>query len=316
MHRYVIKRLLLLIPVIIGVSLFIFVAMELAAGDVTDVLGGDDMTAEQLHALRERLGLNDPLLVRYAKYLWGLLHGDLGNSYITGKPVMEIYIEKLPATMKLATATCIVAVALSLPLGIYAARHRGTIQDNLAAVAGILGLSIPNFWLGLMLIIVFSLYLGWLPSQGDHGITSIILPAITVGTGHMASITRTTRSSMLDVIRSDYLRTARAKGVPEKQVINKHALRNALIPIITVVGAQYAASLGGATLTENVFSWPGLGRQLIDSLNSRDTQVVTGVVIMKTIMISLILLLVDILYAFVDPRIKSQYARGGKKKRG
>ena len=144
----------------------------------------------------------------------------------------------------------------------------------------------------------------------------LILPAITVGTGHMATITRTTRSSMLDVIRSDYLRTARAKGVPEKQVINKHALKNALIPIITVVGANFAGALGGATLTENVFSWPGLGRLLIDSLNSRDTQVVTGVVIMKTILISVILLLVDLLYAFVDPRIKSQYARGGKKKRG
>jgi peptide/nickel transport system permease protein len=316
MHRYVIKRLLLLIPVIIGVSLFIFVALDLAEGDVTDILGGDELSEEQLHELRERLGLNEPLLVRYAKYMWGLLHGDLGISYITKQPVMDIYLQKLPATMKLATATCIVACALSIPLGIFAAKRHGSVADNIAMVGGLLGLSIPNFWLGLMLIIVFSLYLGWLPSQGDQGILSLILPAITVGTGHMATITRTTRSSMLDVIRSDYLRTARAKGVPEKQVINKHALRNALIPIITVVGAQYAASLGGATLTENVFSWPGLGRQLIDSMNSRDTQVVTGIVIMKTIMISVILLIVDILYAFVDPRIKSQYARGGKKKRG
>lgn len=316
MHRYVIKRLLLLIPVIIGVSLFIFVSMDMASGDVTDSLGGEDMTEEQLHELRERLGLNDPVLVRYARYMWGLLHGDLGKSMITGTPVMDMYRQKLPATMKLATATTIIAVSMSLPLGIFAARRHGSLADNVAMVGGLLGLSIPNFWLGLMLIIVFSLYLGWLPSQGDEGILSLILPAITVGTGHMASLTRTTRSSMLDVIRSDYLRTARAKGVPEKQVINKHALRNALIPIITVVGSQYAAALGGATLTENVFSWPGLGRLLIDSLNSRDTQVVTGVVIMKTILISVILLLVDLLYAFVDPRIKSQYSRGGKKKRG
>ena len=316
MYRYVIKRLLLLIPVIIGVSLFIFVSMELADGDVTDSLGGEEMSEEQLHALRERLGLNDPLLVRYGKYMWGLLHGDLGKSAITNIPVMDTYRQKLPATMKLATATTIVAVAMSIPLGIFAAKRHGSLADNMAMIGGLLGLSIPNFWLGLMLIIVFSLYLGWLPSQGDQGILSLILPAITVGTGHMATITRTTRSSMLDVIRSDYLRTARAKGVPEKQVINKHALRNALIPIITVVGAQYAGALGGATLTENVFSWPGLGRLLIDSLNSRDTQVVTGVVIMKTILISVILLLVDLLYAFVDPRIKSQYARGGKKKRG
>ena len=316
MYRYVIKRLLLLIPVIIGVSLFIFVALDLAEGDVTDILGGDELSEQQLHELRERLGLNEPLLVRYVKYMYGLVQGDLGISYITKQPVMDIYKQKLPATLKLATATCIVATAMSIPLGIFAAKRHGSVADNIAMVGGLLGLSIPNFWLGLMLIIVFSLYLGWLPSQGDQGILSLILPAITVGTGHMATITRTTRSSMLDVIRSDYLRTARAKGVPEKQVINKHALRNALIPIITVVGAQYASSLGGATLTENVFSWPGLGRQLIDSMNSRDTQVVTGIVIMKTILISVILLLVDLLYAFVDPRIKSQYARGGKKKRG
>ena len=316
MHRYVIKRILLLIPVIIGVSLFIFVSMDLAAGDVTDFMGGEEMDEQQLHELRERLGLNDPLLVRYVKYMWGLIRGDLGKSMITGDPVMEMYLQKLPKTLKLAIATTIVSTSLSIPLGIFAAKRSGSLFDNAAMVGALLGLSIPNFWLGLMLIIVFSLYLGWLPSQGDQGFLSLILPAITVGTGHMASITRTTRSAMLDVLRADYLRTARAKGVPEKQVINKHALRNALIPIITVVGGSFAGSLGGATLTETVFSWPGLGRLLIDSLNSRDTQVVTGVVIMKTIMISVILLLVDLLYAFVDPRIKSQYARGGKKKRG
>ena len=179
-------------------------------------------------------------------------------------------------------------------------------------VAALLGLSMPNFWLGLLLIIAFSLNLGWLPSGGAEGFKSIILPAITVGTGLTAMLTRTTRSSMLDVIRQDYLRMARAKGVPEKVVIRKHALRNALIPVITVIGTQLGSCLGGAILTETVFAWPGVGRLILDAVNSRDIPMVTGCIILKTITISIILLIVDLLYAVVDPRIRAQYAKGGK----
>lgn len=316
MHKYVFKRLLQLIPVVLGVSLMIFVIMDMASGDVTAVIAGEDMTNEEIEQLREDLGLNDPLLIRYARYMWDLFHGDMGNSYVTKQPVWNMFITRFPNTLALATSVTIFAVVISIPLGVFAAVHHGSLGDNISIVVAMLGLSIPNFWFGLMLIIVFSLNLGWLPSQGnDAGLLSLILPAITLGTDKMASLTRITRSSMLDVIRADYLRTARSKGVTERLVIYKHALRNALIPIITNVGSMFAGCLGGATLTESVFTWPGVGSLIIDSIKSRDTIVVTGCIIIKTITISVVLLMVDILYAFVDPRIKSQYTRkGGKKK--
>ena len=316
MYRYILKRILLLIPVIIGVSFLVFTVMNLAAGDVTTAMGVDEMDPEQLEALRERLGLNDPFLIRYGKYMLGLLRGDLGTSYLTGKPVMESFLEKFPNTMLLAGGATLINLLISLPLGIFSATHRGTFLDNAAMVLALLGLSIPNFWLGLVLIIVFSLNLGWFPSGYNENalLLSLVLPAITLGTSHTASMTRTTRSAMLDVIRQDYLRTARAKGVPERKVINKHALRNALIPVITVAGGQFAGSLGGSVITESVFSWPGVGRLILDSINSRDTPVVVGCIIMKTIVICVILLIIDLLYAYVDPRIKSQYARGKRKK--
>ena len=316
MLRYFLKRILQLIPVLIGVSVLVYFILDLAPGDVVDVIAPDDATVEDKERIREEMGLNRSIFIRYGEYMLQLLQGDLGISYVTNQSVWKSFAEKAPNTLKLGVFSTFLSVALSLPLGIYSAQHRGSWKDSLAMIFALCGLSMPIFWLGMLLILVFALKLGVLPSGGADGFASYILPGLALGISHMGILTRTTRSSMLDVIRQDYLRTARAKGVPEKQVINKHALRNALIPIITVVGAQYASSLGGATLTENVFSWPGLGRLLIDSLNSRDTQVVTGVVIMKTILISVILLLVDLLYAFVDPRIKSQYSRGGKKKRG
>jgi peptide/nickel transport system permease protein len=244
----------------------------------------------------------------------GLVRGDLGVSYISGRDVYSAYMERMPATMKLALASIVVSVVLSIPLGIYSATRKGSVQDNLSMVGALLGLSMPNFWLGLLLIIGFSLHLGWFPSGGDTGLRSIVLPAITVGTGLMATLTRTTRSSMLDVIRQDYLRTARAKGVTEKKVIRKHALKNAMIPIITIVGTQMSNVLGGAVLTETVFAWPGVGRLIVDSISNRDIPMVTGCVILKTITITIILLIVDLLYAVVDPRIKAQYIRKSKRR--
>ena len=312
MYRYVIKRLLMLIPIIIITSFLVFFVINLAPGDVTAQLTGGEATPEEIAALRAELGLDQPIVIRYARYFSGLLRGDLGTSYISGESVFDSYMEKLPATLELAIASIIVSIVISIPLGISSAVHRGSIRDNVGMVAALLGLSMPNFWLGLLLIIVFALNLGWLPSGGSGGIEYIILPAITVGTGLTAMLTRTTRSSMLDVIRQDYLRTARAKGVPEKVVIRKHALRNALIPIITVIGTQLGTCLGGAILTETVFAWPGVGRLILDAVNSRDTPMVTGCIILKTITISIILLIVDLLYAAVDPRIKAQYAKGGK----
>lgn len=312
MYRYVIKRLLMLIPITIITSFLVFFIINLAPGDVVGQLTGSEATPEEVAALRAELDLDKPIVVRYAKYFAGLLRGDLGTSYITGKSVYDSYMEKLPATLKLAVASILVSIAISIPLGISSAVHRGSVRDNVGMVAALLGLSMPNFWLGLLLIIVFALHLGWLPSGGSDGIASIILPAVTVGTGLTAMLTRTTRSSMLDVIRQDYLRTARAKGVPERLVIRKHALKNALIPIITVIGTQLGSCLGGAILTETVFAWPGVGCLILDAVNSRDTPMVTGCIILKTITISVILLAVDLLYAAVDPRIRAQYAKGGK----
>lgn len=317
MHRYIIKRLLMMIPVIIGVSFLIFFIMDLAPGDAVDLLAPEGATAEDLDVIRHDLGLDQPIVIRYVKYMGGMLHGDLGTSYVTKQDVFATYVEKLPATIKLAFASVLVSVVLSIPLGIYSATRQGSVQDNISMVLAMIGLSMPNFWLGLLLIIAFSLHLGWLPSGGDEAFGAIVLPAITIGTGLMATLTRTTRSSMLDVLKQEYLRTARAKGISEKTVVMSHALRNALIPIITIIGTQLAGVLGGSVLTESVFAWPGVGRLIVDSLNMRDTPLVTGSIIMTTILLSIILLLVDLLYAVVDPRIKAQYVtKRGKKKNG
>ena len=309
MQRYIAKRLFMLLFVVIGVSFMIYFIMDLAPGDLASSILGDDASEEEYLALREELGLNKPVIVRYAKYMWDLLHGDMGYSYKYNMPVMDMYLQRLPATMLLALSSTIVATFLSIPIGIYAALKRGTIQDNVVSAFSVFGLAAPNFWVGLMLIIAFALNLGWFNSSGFESLKDVVLPAITVGTGHMALVTRTTRSSMIDVLRQDYLMLARAKGVKEKQVITKHALRNALIPIITVTGLQFSGSLAGSTVTETVFSWPGVGRLVINAIKAQEVEVVTGCIIMLSIITSCILLLVDILYAFVDPRIKAQYSK-------
>ena len=315
MYRYVIKRLLLMIPVIIGVSFLVFFIMDMAPGDAVDVLAPEGATAEDLEAIRHDLGLDKPVVVRYIDYMAGMLHGDLGVSYISKTDVFQTYVEKLPATIKLSFASILISVILSVPLGIYSATRQGTIQDNISMAFAMIGLAMPHFWLGLLLIIVFSLKLQWFPSGGDETLSSIVLPAITIGTGLMATLTRTTRSSMLDVLKQEYLRTARAKGIPEKVVVMSHALRNALIPIITIIGTQLAGVLGGSVLTDTVFAWPGVGRLIVDSLNMRDTPLVTGSIIMTTILLSFVLLLVDLLYAAVDPRIKAQYTTSKRVKK-
>lgn len=314
MHKYIFKRILMLIPVIIGVSFLIFCMMEAAPGDITDVIGAE-WTEEDLAALREELHLDKGLFYRYFAYMWDLIHGDLGYSYLLKASVWDLYIQRIPKTLLLAVASVIVCVVLSLPLGIYSALKHGTPIDNICTVGALLGLSIPNFWLGLLLIILFAQILGWFPAYGaNDGIKSVILPAFTIGTGLMAIMARTTRSSMLDVLRADYLRTARSKGVDEKLVINKHGLRNALIPIITVFGSQFGGCIGGSVVTENVFTWPGVGQLLVSAIKQRDTTLVCGLLIMTVIMISIVQLGVDILYAYVDPRLKSQYTNTKKRK--
>ena len=314
MHKYIIKRIMLLIPIVIGVSFIVFFMMDGAEGNALDIIG-EEFSEEKLAELYHQYGYDRSVFYRYFMYMKNLLQGDLGMSIIYKRPVLELYLMRLPATLKLASASILVAVLLSIPLGIKASTNHGGLIDNASMVTSLLGLSLPNHWLGLMLAVIFAQKLHWLPSGGDQqGIKSLILPAITIGTGLMATMTRTTRSSMLDVIRQDYLRTARAKGVPEKIVINKHALRNALIPIITVVGTEMGVALGGATVTENIFSWPGVGRLLIEAVNRRDTNMVTGCIILTATLVSIVQLIVDVLYAFADPRLRAQYTTSKKKK--
>ena len=299
----------MLIPVLLAVAFVIYAIMNVAEGDPVYTVAGADATEEQLAALREEMGLNGSLIERYFRYIGNLLKGDLGISYVSKQDVMKIYLQRLPNTLKLASMTMIFATLIALPLGIIAAVNQNSWIDTLSMVLALIGLSMPNFWLGLLLIILFSLKLGWFPSGGNEGFKSIILPAFTVGAGLAALLTRTTRSSMLDVIRQDYLRTARAKGVPEKTIIRKHALRNALIPIITIFGVQFSNVLGGSVLAETVFAWPGVGRLVVDAIDQRDIPTVTGALVMTTMLVTVVNLLIDIVYAFVDPRIKAKYSK-------
>lgn len=304
----------MLIPVILGVSLLIFIAMDLAPGNELDALYGDILTTEEMTELYHEYGYDRSVFYRYGKYMLDFVQGDLGQSSYMKAPVLEVYFQRLPATAFLAITAILLAHIVSIPLGIFSARHQGSLTDNAGMVLGLLGISIPNFWMGLLLIIWLSLNWKLFPSGGLNGLKSVVLPAFTLGIDYIASLSRTTRSSMIDVIRSDYLRTARSKGVPEKKVINKHALKNALIPIVTVSGTQLAGILGGSVTTETVFSWPGVGRLIVDAISYRDVKLATGALIMTTMLSSIILLCVDILYAYIDPRLKAQYAGRRKKK--
>ena len=299
----------MLIPVILVTSFLIFWAMSLTGGDPARQIAGDRATEAEVEAIREEMGLNDPFLVRYGNYMKGMLTGDMGKSYVTNKDVFRTFMEKLPNTLMLGGAAVLIAIIVSLPLGIYTAIHQNTWKDTAGMVFALFGTSMPNFWLGLMLIILFSLKLHWLPSGGKNGFASLILPALTVGFGLAALITRTTRSSMLDVIRQDYMTTARAKGCSEKRVIFRHGLKNALIPIITAIGLQMSLVITGSVLAETVFSWPGIGRLVYDSISKRDTPMVTGSIIMCSVLMCIINLIVDLIYAFFDPRIKAQYSK-------
>lgn len=314
MFKYIVKRLLLMIPVILGVSFLIYVCMEMSAGDPISILF-PDAVGEAYEALKVQYGYDKPVIYRYALYMLNFFRGDLGTSISMNKPVIELYMTALPNTVQLAVAAAVVGHLIAIPLGIVSAIKRGTLIDNASSVVAMLGISMPNFWFGLLMIIAFSLGTGWFPSYGNKdGLRSLVLPAITLGIDVTASVCRTTRSSMIDTLRQDYLRTARAKGTPENKVITKHALKNALIPIVTVSGMNLAGMLGGSIVTETVFAWPGVGRLLIEGIHQRDVALATGCILMTTILTGLIQLAVDILYAFIDPRIKAQYTKGRKKK--
>lgn len=307
MYKYILKRLLFLIPVVIGVTFIVFTIMYFTPGDPAQIILGETAPDEAVEQLREEMGANDPFLVQYGNFVKDAVQGDFGRSYDTRKPVFDEVMSRFPATLKLTVAGMIVAVVIGIPVGIISATKQYSLTDTITMIVALLGVSMPNFWLGLMLILLFSVTLGWLPSGGDTGFASLILPAITLGTAVAAIVTRMTRSSMLEVVRQDYIRTARAKGVSERKVINKHALKNALIPIVTIVGLQFGSLLGGAVLTETVFTWPGIGRLMVESIKRRDTPMVLASVIFLSVTFSLVNLAIDIIYAYLDPRIKSQY---------
>ena len=316
MRRYVINRILMLIPVIIAVSFIVYTLIELAPGTIVDTMISGDMTAEDIAALRAKYNLDKPMLYRYGLYMFNLARGDLGQSQVNGISVFSTYMSRLPNTLILSFAAVVIGIAISIPMGIRAARKAGTITDTATTTFALIGQSMPAFWLGLLLMLLFSLRLGWLPAGSNKdGIRSLILPAICSAMTLTATCARQTRSSMLEVLNADFLRTARAKGAPEETVIRKHALGNALIPIITTIGASICVQLAGSAVVEQTFAWPGVGRMLVEGVKARDETVVLGCVIMTTILYVLVQLIVDLLYAFVDPRIKSQYMRKKPKRK-
>jgi len=304
MPAYLIGRLGGALLVMFGVVSLVFLLIHLIPGDPVEVMLGESASAADRAELRAALRLDQPLPLQYRDYLAGLLQLDLGTSIHFRQPVADLLLERLPATGLLAAATLLVTLLLALPLGVIAAVRRNTIWDSTAMGFSMLGVSIPNFWLGPLLILVFSLWLGWFPVSGQSGFGSVVLPALTLGTGLTAVLSRMVRSSMLEVLGEDYIRTARAKGLPPCRVVLQHGLRNALLPVITLLGMQLGALLAGAVITETVFSWPGVGLLMIEAIQSRDYPVVQACVLLISLCYVIVNLLTDIAYGWVDPRIR------------
>ena len=307
MLKYILKRLLMAIPVLLGVTFIVFTIMSFTPGDPVQTMLGDNYTQEAYDEITEELGLNDPFLVRYVNYVVDLVQCDMCVSYSTKRAVSDEIFARFPATVRLAGAAIFLAVVFGIPLGVISATKQYSFFDSGSMFVALVGVSMPNFWLGIMLILLFAANLGLLPASGDKGFLALILPAVTLSANSLATITRMTRSSMLETIRMDYIRTARAKGLRESRVIIHHALRNAMIPVITSVGLQFGFALSGAVLVETVFSWPGIGRLLVDTIKLKDTPVVLGVVVVMAASFTVINLVIDILYACFDPRIRTQY---------
>lgn len=304
MLKYTIKRILLLIPIILCVMFILFTLLYFTPGDPARIALGEEATPEAITAFRNDHGLNDPFFVQFGHYLKNaVLHGDLGYSYAMRSPVTMELLHRIPTTMKLAFWAIVFSTVVGIPLGIICAIKQYSILDSITTIITLLGVSMPTFWTGLLLILAFSVHLGWLPSMGFDTISEMVLPILTLSGSHIAITARMTRSSMLEVIRSDYVRTARAKGQRESVVILHHALPNALIPIMTIIGMQFGALLGGSIITEAIFSISGIGRLMIEAIGLRDYPIIQGGVLFISIAFCLINLAVDLLYAFIDPRI-------------
>jgi len=304
MLNLIVSRLLSALLVLLGVSCLVFFLIHLVPGDPVEVMLGESAQAADREALRHALGLDQPLLVQLLHYFESLLRLDLGTSLQSKRPITELLWERIPATAELAAAALIVAVIIAFPLGIIAAVRKDSFWDYGAITVSLFGVSIPNFWLGPMLILVFSVWLGWLPVSGREEAASLILPAVTLGMALAAVLSRMVRSALLEVLNEDYVRTARAKGLSERAVILRHALRNALLPVVTVLGLQLGVLLGGAVVTEMVFSWPGLGELTIESIQRRDYPVVQACILLISVSYVMVNTLTDLVYGWLDPRVR------------
>ncbi len=304
MSGFLARRLLSAIPVVFGVAVMVFLLLHLVPGDPVELMLGDSARAADREALRHALGLDRPVAAQFVDYFAGLARLDLGESLYSRRPVAEVLWERLPATLELAVAALVFAVALALPLGVMAARHRNRPADTMAMGFSLLGVSIPNFWLGPLLILFFSLSLGLTPVSGRSGWSSLLLPALTLGASLAAVLARMVRSSLLEVLSEDFVRTGRAKGLSERALLWRHALPNAGLPVLTLLGLQLGNLLGGAVITETVFSWPGLGSLMVEAIQKRDYPLVQGCVLLVSLTYVLVNTLTDLLYARVDPRIR------------
>ena len=304
MGNLLLRRLLLLIPVLWGVATLVFLLLHFIPGDPVDLMLGDSALGTDRETLRDQLGLNDPLIVQYLRYFGDLLQGDWGTSLFSKKPVFEEIMERVPATMELMLGAMVVTILVAMPLGLIAAVNKGTWIDQGAMIFSLLGVSIPNFWLGPMLILLFSIHFDLLPVNERGGLEHLILPALTLGTSLASILARITRSSVVETLQAEYIRTARSKGISELRILFRHALRNALIPIVTVIGLQVGVLLSGAIITEAIFDWPGLGNLLISAINSRNYPLVQGCVLFIAGSYVMVNLVIDLLYAYLDPRIR------------
>lgn len=304
MTAFIVRRLVVTVFVLVGVSVCIFMMLHLIPGDPAEVILSQQGTSANVQALRRDLGLDEPLYEQYGQYIARAAQGDFGESIRLRLPVRSLIIEALPNTLKLAVVGLLLAIVGGITAGVLSAVYRGRLPDYVAMTGALVGVSLPSFWLGLMLILLFGVKLGWLPIAGADSLSSIVLPAVTLSAIPLAVIARLTRSSLLEVLGQDYIRTAKAKGVPYWKVVAKHGLRNSIIPVITVVGIQFGTLLGGAIIVESVFAWPGIGRLLIDAVTARDFPLVQGIVLFVAAGVVVVNLLADVLYAYVDPRIE------------
>ena len=309
MVKYILKRLILMIPVILGISFILFAIMDLTPGDPARAILGDYASQEQIAQLREEMGLNDNFFVRYARYVANAVQGDLGKSYRTNVPVVEEILARFPATLQVAFWAITLSILVGIPIGVVSAVKQYSLIDIASIATALIFTSIPAFWLGLMMILLFSLKLGWLPAVGADSWKNFVMPSATLAAAQLATMIRMTRSTMLEVIRQDYIRTAKAKGATQRCVIFKHALRNALLPVVTVVGIGFGNLLGGALIVESVFGISGLGTLMVNSVKSKDAPMLIASVMFAALVGGLVNLGVDVLYTYIDPRVKSQYLR-------